>query len=286
MEKSHNPFCSLTSVTLIALIAGLAIVTSAAAQSTLDPALAFGVISGGSVTLDKNASVGTTAGAIGNLTLKANATVSSDGTSLGKKIKLDKNATVSGVCATNGGKITTGKNAACTGGMDTSGLSPALVPLLTFASLGATACPPAGTSEGALDLEKNGSAPLTANASGVTVFDFTSINLGKNSTLTITIPTGGLAVINDSGALTMDKDAQITTGSATADLLVIADSAKLGTDDFIEGTLMTAKKCSLGKNADVDGQLYCTGNVTIGSNAFVDSNVLNEAIAVAVTCPG
>jgi predicted acyltransferase (DUF342 family) len=256
------------------------------AQSTLDPALAFGVISGGSVTLGKDASASGSVGALNDLTLKSNASVSADGTILGKKLKLDKNAAVNGICATGGGKITLGKDAACLGGMDTSGTSPALVPLQNFASLGATACPPAGISEGALDLGKDGVQMLTANDTGVTVFDYTSIKLGKDATITITIPAGAMAVISDSGALTTDKDAQISSlGSATSNLLVIANSAKLGSDTFIQGTLMTAKTCKLGKDADVDGQLYCTGNATIGADASVDGNLLSESVATAVTCP-
>ena len=81
-----------------------------------------------------------------------------------------------------------------------------LVPLQNFASLGATASSPAGTSEGALDLKKHGVALLTANAPGVTVFDYTSIKLGKDAMITVAIPAGGMAVTNDSGSLKMGKN--------------------------------------------------------------------------------
>jgi len=283
----------MSNVTIRGLIIGLILAAATAlpalpaeAQSTLDPALAFGVISGGSVTLDKDAFASGSVGALGDLTLKTLAFINVNGTTLGNKLKLDKSATVNGICATGGGKITLGKSAACIGGMDTSGTSPALVPLQNFAGLGATACPPAGTSEGDLDLKKDGIATLTANASGITVFDYTSIKLGKDAKITITIPAGGMAVINDSGSLTMGKDGEISSpGANTSNLLVIADSANLETDAFLDGTLITAKTCKLGKDADVDGQLYCTGSATIGTDGFVDGNLLSESVAMAVSCP-
>src|SRR5271168_3727545 len=80
------------------LASGTALLSAPAhAQSTLDPALAFGLISNGSVTLDANASVSGTVGAIKDLTLKKSAFVSADSTALGKKLKLDSSATVNGI---------------------------------------------------------------------------------------------------------------------------------------------------------------------------------------------
>jgi len=214
--------------------------------------------------------------------LKKSAVVSGNASSLGKKIKLDKSATVNGVCATNGGKITLAKAASCIGGTDTSGTM--VTSLQNFSSLGATACPPASTNLGDLDLEKNGTAMLTANSTGVTIFDYTSMNLGKSAKITVTIPAGGLVVINDSGPLTMSDHAEISSpGANTGNLLVVTDSAKLDSNAFLDGTLVAQETCSLGSSADVGGQLYCAGNITLGS-AFVGGGLLNEAIATAVTC--
>jgi hypothetical protein len=271
---------------LTMLAGGLWSPAMARAQSTLDPALAFGLISGAKVTLGNSANVGTAAGALGDLTLKQSAVVSGNATSLGKKIKLDRRATVSGVCATSGGKITLARNASCIGGTDTSGTNAALTPLQNFASLGATACPPAGTGGGDLKLKKNGTAMLTAAATGVTVFDYTSIKLGKSAKVTITIPTGGMAVINDSGPLTMSDHSQISSpGANTSNLLVLADSAKLDASTLLDGTLVTQKTCRLGSSANVGGQMFCAGNITLGS-AVVGGVLLNESVATAVTCPG
>jgi predicted acyltransferase (DUF342 family) len=270
---------------LTMLVGGLWFPVMARAQSTLDPALAFGLISGAKVTVGKAATVSTAAGAIDDVTLKPTARIVGNATALGKKLKLDKGATVGGICATNGGKITLAKNAVCSGGTDSSGTSPALTPIQNFASLGATACPPAGTSEGDLNLKKNGTAMLTAAPSGVTVFDYTSIKLGKSAKVTVTIPAGGMVVINDSGVLTMDKNAEISSpGSNTGNLFVVADSAKLDSNAFLDGTLMTAETCDVEVNANVNGQLYCVGNATLGTGAFVGGVLLNEAVATAVTC--
>jgi hypothetical protein len=165
---------------------------------------------------------------------------------LGGEIKLAQDAVVSGICATAGGKIILGKNAVCSGGVDTSGSSPALVPLQTFASAGARACPPGGISEGDLTLKKNGAAPLTAN-SGFNEFDYTKIKMGKNSFLTIAGPADALVVINDSGSLNLVKGATIAVGSGgltAANVLVVATSVK-STSGTVNGTLISGGTCNL-----------------------------------------
>ncbi|HLW70846.1 MAG TPA: hypothetical protein VKS22_09515 [Candidatus Binataceae bacterium] len=269
------------------VISGAMLARSASAQSSLDPGLAFAAVSDSQVKLDKNASIGGATGALGDLILGESASVSGNGTSLGNKIKLSRLAVVSGICETTGGKVTLGKNATCTGGVDTAGINPAIVPLQTFSTSGAKACPPGGVSEGALTLDRNGAATLTA-VSGFNEFDYTNITLKKNAFLTVSGPADALVVIKDSGSLTLDKGAAIAVGSGgltPSNLLILVNTAKSSANSIVSGSLVSAGVCNLKGNSFINGQLVCGGKVTLGAKGNVSGGKLNEQVATDVTCP-
>jgi predicted acyltransferase (DUF342 family) len=94
-------------------------------------------------------------------------------------------------------------------------------------------------------------------------------------------------IINDSGPLTMEKNASISaTGLMVGNFLVVGGSATLKSGSNLVATLVTAKNCDVETNAKVNGQLFCAGNLTLGSSATVSDVLLNQSVANAVTCPG
>jgi hypothetical protein len=274
-----------------AFICGILTYSSPAhAQSTLDPALAFAMLSGGKLTFDHNAdvnpSIALPTGATGAVTLDKGAEVGlSDCISL-DKVTLKKDAFVDGVCATNGGKVTTKKGASCGGGTNTTPANPSITSLTNFASLGARACRnPAGQDQGALVIDKNGTTTITA-MSGFQEFDFSKIMLKASSQLTVSGQSDSQVVLNVSGSLSLAKGAFIiVNGFPINELLVIAKKVTLGKDSELEGTAFSNGTCKLGTDATVDGQLLCAKSATLGVFSNVLGDPLDESIAVDVSCP-
>ncbi|HZP46083.1 MAG TPA: ice-binding family protein [Candidatus Binataceae bacterium] len=262
----------------------------AAAQSSLDPALAFAVLSGDTLQLDGSSNPPDTlhpTGAVGKVTLGKGAEVGSGDCLSLKKITLKKDAFVDGVCATDGGanSVVLKKGASCGGGTNTTPANSSITPLTSYQSLGATACRnPAGVDQGKLVLDENGTATITA-VSGFQEFDYSKITLKKSSQLTISGPSDALVVINDAGALTLDKGSFITVNGLPANnVLVVAKNVMLKKDAELQGTIFANGTCNLHKDATVDGQLYCAKAATVGVSANVLGEPLEESVAMGDTC--
>lgn len=275
----------------ISLLTLGALTSSAWAQSTIDPALAFTLSSPANITLGANSAVsGNPVGAIGKMTIGSRATVSSDADALGKLV-LRNRAIVGGTCASLiQPKVP--KSASCN--MTEVGPGSALVPLNLIPTSGVTFCPAAGSSQTALNLKRGASQTLSA-LSGTQVFDFPSIKLGRSSVLTISGPSDAVVIIDDSGIFKMAKNAVITFtgGIPVSNILILVGStgATARQPDVtigaatVNATLFSAGACTLGAGATMVGQMYCGGNVKVGRGATISGSLLSASAADAVTCP-
>ncbi len=256
------------------------------AQSTLDPALAFALSSSNQISLGVNSTVNGSVGALKNLTVGGRSSVTTDAAALGK-LTLRGFAKVGQACAS----LTQPKvpHSASCNTVQVGSTSPAILPLQTLSTSGVSYCPATGTSNGAINVKRNGTALITINSpvnSLPTVLDYKSIKLGNGAVLTIGGASDGLAVINVSGILKIGTNAKITTDGVlpVSSILIIADKVQLGRRASVSSTVFTAGSCDLGVNATINGQLYCKSRVSLAKNATINETQLDSAVAMGVTC--